>query len=180
MPAGQNQESLMQKWLMKIFAMFILVGFFAGWIIVIAGITEIRKWKAAQTWTAAPGKIILSYASQKRGFKNRKYWDVEIVGEYEGTNNKFYLDRIGFGFDQNIGNRWRAEMFAARYPAGTKLTVYQRPYKSDRVILVRDNSLKSTWICLWIGLFFGMLPFLLYFYGRLTGYRPPEDIKGAQ
>jgi hypothetical protein len=30
-------------------------------------------------------------------------------------------------------------------------------------------------VALWVGLGFGLLPFALYVYGRITGYQPPDD-----
>jgi hypothetical protein len=115
------------------------------------------------------------------GFQNRKFWDVEIAGVYletrQGSKQKFSVSRIGYGFEFSVNSQKRAERFAARFPVGTELDVYYRPDLPSYAILVRDNSSRATWIAFGVGLFLGLLPILLYIYGRLTGYQPSENLR---
>ncbi len=102
--------------------------------------------------------------------RHRQWKYGRLQAELEGN-----FQRIGYGFEFSVNSQKRAERFAARFPVGTELNVYYQPDQPSYAILVRDNSPQPTWIAFGIGLFLGLLPLLLYIYGRLTGYKPPEN-----
>ena len=164
-----------------VLGVLIILGFFGGWITVAGSINELHGLAEVQQWPVRRGVITHSYARQVRGFQNRRYWDVEIDGTYlgasPGSKPGFSVDRIGYGFEFSVNSEARARRFAARFPVGTELDVYYRPDLPSYAILVRDNSPRTTWIAFGVGLFLGLLPLLLYIYGRLTGYKPPANLK---
>lgn len=166
-----NRAKKAALWLLGVLT---LLGFFGGWITFFGALNELHGLAEAQHWPTQRGVITHSYARRVRGAQNRLYWDVEIAGYYLGTKQKFGVQRIGYGFEFSVNSQKRAERFAARFPVGTELDVYHPPERPGFALLVRNNSPRPTWIALGIGLFFGLLPVLLYVYGRLTGYQPPE------
>jgi len=99
---------------------------------------------------------------------------VEIAGVYVGTDQKFNVGRMGYGFEHSVWTRQRAERIAAKYPVKTELDVYHEPDNPWRAILVRHNSPEPTWMAFWVGLCLGLLPLALYGYGR---WRGPKIIK---
>jgi hypothetical protein len=151
---------------LKALAVLILVGFFAGWITVVAASHELYLLRAVQAWPAQRGIITRSYARALGASRNRKSWGVEIVGFYLGTKQKFLVSHIGYGFEYSVWTRGKAERLAAQYPVKLELEVFHDPANPVEAILVRGNSTRPTWIVLGVGLAFGLLPLGLYRYGR--------------
>lgn len=69
---------------------------------------------------------------------------MQIAGVYAGTHERFGLARIGYGIENALVTRARAETFAARYPARTELAVYHEPARPQHVIFVRDIARRRT------------------------------------
>ncbi len=153
--------------MLKILAVAILFGFFAGWITVFGCLAELHGLNAAQSWEKRRGVITHSYARHVRGAGRGRYWDVQIAGTYVGTDQTFQAARTGYGFEMSVNTRAHADRLTARYPVGLELDVFQDPDHPRNAILVRDNSRAPTYYALGVGLFFGVLPFLLYVFGRL-------------
>lgn len=157
---------------MKVLAGAILLGFFAGWMMFFGMMYELRQMEKVKSWPPRRATITHSYVKSVRGLPNRLSTQFEIAGKYADTGEKFGA-RVGYGIENSPWTRIRAEKIVARYPVGTEMDVYPQPGKPTSAVLVNQNSTRLTWIALWIALGFGLLPFLLYFYGRLTGYKPP-------
>jgi hypothetical protein len=151
---------------LKVLAVLILVGFFAGWITVVAASHELYLLKVVQAWPARRGIITRSYVRAPRSSRNRKPWGVEIAGLYLGTEQKFFVSHVGYGFEYSVWTRGKAERLAAQYPVKLELEVFHEPGNPAKAILVRGNSPQPTWIVLGVGLGFGLLPLGLYGYGR--------------
>jgi len=151
---------------LKILGVAILFCFFGGWITFFGALNELHGIKVAQKWETRRGVITHSYTRRIRGARNGLYWDAEIAGKYP-DGQKFGVNRIGYGIEHSICTRRQAEAVVARYPVGTELDVFVDPKRPTHGILVRDNSPRSTQAALGIGLFFGLLPFFLYLYGRI-------------
>lgn len=156
-------------------AIFILLAFFVGCITVLACSLELYAHQQAQTWPTKRGIITHSAAYQSTGSQNRKYWRVEITGIYKESREKFNAQRYGYGIEFSVFNQSQAERKAARFPVGAEVDVYHAPNKAHHAILIRDNPSRPTWIAFSLGLFFALLPFLLYIGGRLFGWRAPKE-----
>ena len=166
MPATRPSSWQASDYALKFLGLLVVFGFFAGWLAVIGAGYELRRMHAIQDWPARRGVITQSYARQLRGHKNRLYWDVEIAGVYAGSEQRFYVSRVGYGIEQSIVTRGRAERMAARFPVGRELEVYYEPGNPKHAVLVRDNSPTPTLALLTIGLLLGLLPLVLYGYSR--------------
>ena len=151
-----------RKWGGVALGLAILFAFFAGWILVAGAAYELYMMQEVRSWPAKRGVITTSYATRRRGAGFRRFADVQIAGTYAATNERFGLDRIGYGIEHSIVTESRASAFAARYPVKTELEVFHEPARPEHVILVRGNDPRPTWIALAIGLALGLLPFLLY------------------
>lgn len=153
---------------MKVLGVFILFGFFAGWVTFFGALNELHRMESAKSWETRRGTITHSYTRHsRRATRKGLYWDAEIAGKYLGTGQKFSVDRVGYGFEHSIFTRRQADAVVARYPVGAEVDVYVDEKRPSHGILVRDNSPRPTQLALVIGLAFGLLPFILYLYGRL-------------
>ena len=167
MPAPNPSSRRASDYALKFLGLLIVFGFFAGWLAVVGAGYELQRMHTIQEWPARRGVITQSYARQLRGHKSRLYWDVEIAGIYAGSEQRFYVSRVGYGIELSIVTRGRAEQMAARFPIGQELDVYYEPGNPKHAVLVRDNSPAPTVELLAAGLFFGLLPLILFYgFGR--------------
>jgi hypothetical protein len=156
-----------KNWALKIIGVGILFGFFAGWLTVFAALNEARCHRAAQSWESRRGVITQSYVAHRRRGQRREYWRPEIAGTFVGSEDRFSANKVGYGMEFTSNSEAQAARLIAPFPVGRELDVFLDPARPNHVILVRDNSLRTTWNILFIGLFFGLLPFLLYLWGKI-------------
>lgn len=162
-----KRTGVVRQVVLKGLAVLILFGFFAGWLLVVGSVIELRGQRAVREWSASRGVITQSYARNARTFQNRKSWQVEIAGNYLDSGGRFGVGRVGYGVQYSVLTRGRAERMASAYPVGTELVVYHHPDRPGSAVLVRETSAAPTWRTLWVGLTLGLLPAGLYVAGRL-------------
>lgn len=158
----------------KVVAVLILFGFFAGWITAIGAVIELSNLAAARTWPSRKAVLTHSYV---RHIKTppRPYWRAEIAGTYVDDGSRFGVRRVRFGMWNTPLGRRGAEAHVAKYPVNTPVDVYYSPSDPKRVTFEPGVSATSTWVALVVGVGFGLLPAALYLYGRVTGWRPPDE-----
>lgn len=156
----------------KIVGAAILFAFLAGWLTAAAATYELVQVQAAKTWPSRKGVLTHSYVRYIRT-PPRPYWKAEIAGTYLDDGTRFGVSRVRFGIGNTGLGRRGVEAIVAKYPVNTVVDVYYSPTDPKRRTLEPLVSATSTWVALWVGLGFGLLPFVLYVYGRITGYHPP-------
>lgn len=154
-----------KAWALKTLAVLILAGFFAGWIFIAGAVYELYMLKAVQAWPVQRGVITHSYVSGS-GYRKRNNLRVMIAGLYFGTDQKFAVSRVGYGFEHSVWTRDQAQRTVAQYPVKLELEIYHQPGKPGQAILVRGNSALPTWLALGFGFGLVLLPLGLYGYGR--------------
>ncbi len=128
-------------------------------VIVVAAVYKYMEVNSAKSWRSAPGVVIRSDvqtrnvklmsdiqradgsgATEARNFAN-------VVYEYELFGKKLRNNRVSIGED--LGN-FEVEETLARYPVGTRVTVYYNPRNPKQAVLERDAP-KGMWGCITTG-----------------------------
>ena len=165
------------RWAQYLLGVLILLGFLAGWLLVLGSAHDLTLLYAARSWPAKEAVITHSYARQVRGMQNRRYWHAEIAGKYVDGSGKFNVSRHAYGFHQWTRTQEKAEAVARKYPVGTRLNVFPEPEKPGNVILEPGISAAPSWIALWVGVGLILLPCGLYVWGRLRSRGKPTHAK---
>jgi hypothetical protein len=174
MSGGPVRFSKIRHALGKVLGALILLAFLAGWLTAAVAVYELYQLQAAKTWPSRKGVLTHSYVRHVRT-PPKPYWKAEIAGTYLDDGTRFGISRVRFGiWNTGLGQRG-VEATVAKYPVNTVVDVYYSPSDPRRRTLEPFVSATSTWVALWVGLGFGLLPFALYVYGRITGYQPPDD-----
>src|SRR6478752_2521212 len=128
-------------------------------VIVVAAVYKYMQVNSAKSWRSAPGVVIRSdvqtrnvkvmsdiqradgsRATEARNFAN-------VVYEYELFGKKLRNNRVSIGED--LGN-FEVDETLARYPVGTRVTVYYNPRNPKQSVLERDAP-KGMWGCITTG-----------------------------
>ncbi len=141
-------------------------------VIVVAAVYKYMQVNAAKSWRSAPGVVIRSDVQTRNvkvmsgiqradggGTEARNF--ANVVYEYELFGKKLSNNRVSIGED--LGN-FEIEETLARYPVGTRVTVYYNPRNPKEAVLERDMP-KGMWGCIVIGIAGSAIAYLVSVFG---------------
>jgi hypothetical protein len=143
---------------------------------------------SAKSWRSAPGVVIRSDVQTRNvkvmsdikrvdggGTEARNF--ANVVYEYELFGKKLRNNRVSIGED--LGN-FEVDETLARYPVGTKVTVYYNPRNLKEAVLERDAP-KGMWGCITTGVLGLAAAYLIAMFGfgklydALTSFWSPAN-----
>ncbi|MCX6340366.1 MAG: DUF6159 family protein [Candidatus Aureabacteria bacterium] len=123
--------------------------------------------RRAENWPVTEGIVLNSGVKAERGRHGRRYAP-KIIVSYEVQGMPYRGNRISVLPLKRFGNRSRAERYAAKYPAGKRVTVHYNPGKPDRYYVEPDSGALARWqrwgglaflvVGLWGAIFNGLNP----------------------
>jgi hypothetical protein len=126
-------------------------------LILFAATYKTLEVRAARDWPSTPGKVVISNSELREvgvidhdredGHRTEPRNFANIVYEYSVSGQRLTNNRVSIGEDR--GNFEVAETIA-RYPVGTRVTVYYNPLHPREAVLERDLP-QGLWGCLGIG-----------------------------
>lgn len=122
-------------------------------ILIAIGWFNHRRAQAALAWPMAPGQVLASGIGQENGENGVTYFP-QVSYAYNVNGQTFQNQRIVFGGGQT-GNPAPAEKMAARYPAGSSVSVYFNPANPQDAVLERRSGSTGLLVGLGVALLIG-------------------------
>jgi hypothetical protein len=110
--------------------LFILIGGGLTWW----GWTIVQTARASAGWPSVEGRILRSEVTRSTDGDGDDSYSPEVTYRYVVDGQSYESYTIKFG-ENAYGNRNTAEAIAARYPDGSRVTVYYDPADPERAVL---------------------------------------------
>jgi hypothetical protein len=142
-------------------------------VIVVAAVAKFIEVNNAKSWRSVPGVVVESHVEARKskasggnvvrldgeGTETKNF--ANVVYEYELFGKKLRSNRVSIGED--AGN-FEIEETLARYPVGTRVTVYYNPRRPREAVLERDAP-KGLFGCLAWGVVILLVGYAFTLYG---------------
>ena len=103
-------------------------------VIVLAAVR--RKIRAAQDWPSTGGLVLVSEVRDEGGETG---WRANVVYRYEVGGRVYQNSRIAVAVEYGVHSFQAQERLAARFPAGSQVTVYYDPQNPADAALVKGD-----------------------------------------
>lgn len=116
---------------------FALAGLFAGY----RAVMDWRRFRKSQGWVPAAGRILYSNVFVQSGTPGDRSYQVSIAYTYQVMGQSYQGNQLAFGSEgTGYSTRSAAENVAARYPAGSEVTIYYDPEDPVKAVLERKYN----------------------------------------
>lgn len=136
---------------------FLLVFVGVGIGLSLWGWSVLQKARVSESWPQAQGEIVSSEV-RRSDDENGSSYSGDVTFEYVVADSRYSSDNVSFG--QYSGNRSHAEEIVAKYPVGSRVTVYYDPEDVATAVL-EPGVTWSSYFLIGMGVLFTCIPIII-------------------
>lgn len=121
------------------------------------GWSVLQKARVSESWPQAQGEIVSSEV-RRSDDENGSSYSGDVTFEYVVADSRYSSDNVSFG--QYSGNRSHAEEIVAKYPVGSRVTVYYDPEDVATAVL-EPGVTWSSYLLIGMGVLFTCIPIII-------------------